>query len=138
MNDNCYVYDPSNMQMQMPQVPQLTDLTTGFIRGNMFQRLYDPWRQGINYLSPPSNERAAALRKIQEIGFAMVDLNLYLDTNSNDQEMLQTYNALREQKDQLKLAYEQKFGPLTLMSPILQKYPWAWIPGPWPWEKEAN
>ncbi len=138
MNASYYIYDPSDMKMQMHQTPQLTDLTTGFVRGNMFQRLYDPWRQGINYLSPPNNERAAALRKIQELSFAMKDLNLYLDTNPSDQQMIQTYNALREQKEQLKLAFEQQFGPLTLMSPVLQKYPWAWISGPWPWEKEAN
>jgi spore coat protein JB len=138
MDGNCYAYDFNDMNKQMPLSPQLTDLTTGFIRGNMFQRLYDPWRQGINYLSPPSSERAAALRRIQEVAFAMIDLNLYLDTNPNDQQMIQTYNTLRERKEQLTLAYEQRFGPLTLMSPVLQRQPWAWILGPWPWEKEAS
>lgn len=137
MNNSYYQYNPNDMNQQTFN-NQLTNLETGFVRGNVFDKLYDPWGQGVNYLTAPTTQRAADLRKIQELGFAMTDLNLYLDTNPTDQQMIQTYNNLGMQLDKTVNAYEQKYGPLTLTSPVLQKYPWAWISGPWPWEKEAN
>ena len=49
----------------------------GFIRGNMFPNLYDPYKNEKPYQIKPMNEQAEMLTNIDALGFAMIDLNLY-------------------------------------------------------------
>ncbi|SHH32070.1 spore coat protein CotJB [Tepidibacter thalassicus] len=74
------------------------------------------------------------LRKIQEVDFACLELNLYLDNNPNNQNALKDYNALANESMKLKKIYEMNFGPLTNFGSSLSQYPFAWINEPWPWE----
>lgn len=78
--------------------------------------------------------REFMMRKIQELEFAAVELNLYLDNFPNHQKALMDYNMYTQQLIQLKKAYEMKYGPLTNFGTAPSQYPWAWINEPWPWE----
>ena len=49
-------------------------------------------------------------------------------------EMIKLYNKFREEKKNYTNEYESKFGPLTLDSNTMERYPWAWISMPWPWD----
>lgn len=106
----------------------------GFIRGNMFTDLYQPYMVGEPFNLTPQNEREALLNKVREYDFAMIDLNLYLDTHPNDAEKIKAYNQYLSMSKQATNEYESKYGPLSQCSETLNSYPWAWLTPPWPWE----
>lgn len=85
-----------------------------------------------------SSSRQDLLRNVQELGFACLDLNLYLDNHPDDKNAVNAYNTLAVQFAQAKCAYESKYGPLTNFGYAPSKYPWQWVNQPWPWDKEFN
>lgn len=80
--------------------------------------------------------RSALLRKIQELGFYAVDLNLYLDNFPNDEKALRDYNMASNQLRRLKNLYEERFAPLANYGESPSKGCWRWVEEPWPWEGE--
>lgn len=127
-----------NMQTMKPSRPnpKLYEPYEGFIRGNMFPSLYDPYKLKMPYEIKPMNEQAEMLTYIDSLGFAMIDLNLYLDLHPNDKEMIDLYNQYRVQKADILRQYEDKYGPIVTTSNALNQTPWAWINKPWPWENK--
>lgn len=73
-------------------------------------------------------------RKIQELEFAAVELNLYLDNHPNEQKALVDYNNISKDLGSLKKEYESKYGPLCNFGNAPSAYPWQWVNEPWPWE----
>lgn len=104
----------------------------GFIRGNMFKNIFVPF--GKIYEIKPMNEQAELLTYIDMLEFACIDIGLYLDIYPDNEQMIQVYNQLREEKKKWKRQYEDSYGPLTLGSKALNVSPWAWDDNPWPWE----
>ena len=82
------------------------------------------------------HKRLDMLRKLQEVQFACIDLNLYLDTHPADQRALMDFNAYACQLAMLIKQYECMYGPLLNYGFSQSQYPWQWIEGPWPWEME--
>ncbi len=76
--------------------------------------------------------RVRMLRKIQMVQFAVIDLNLYLNTHPRDRRALDEHNRLVAELDKLEEEYVQKYGILTAFSS--SPAPWQWIDDPWPWE----
>ena len=95
----------------------------GFIRGNLFKNLYEPYLKKEPYDVKPMNEQASMLTDIDSLCFALVDLNLYLDIYPNDKNMINLFNQYRKEKEYITKEYEEKYGPLTLNSDALNKYP---------------
>lgn len=124
-------YEQKNYQMQKDN---LYDPYQGFIRGNMFKDLYDPYKLNNPYNIEPANDQAKMLTSIDALSFAMIDLNLYLDIYPNSKEYIDLFNRYRIEKNNLVKEYENKYGPLTLDSDANNTYPWAWDRMPWPWE----
>jgi spore coat protein JB len=83
-------------------------------------------------LMEPSN----ALRKMQEVQFALVELQLYLDVNPGDQRAVHQYNCLSKELIALKAEYETKCGPLMQYGFSSSPSRWVWNATPWPWEIE--
>lgn len=106
----------------------------GFIRGNMFPNLYDPYKNERVTNVMPTNERDRQLLDIQKVAFAMKDINLYLDVHPEDRCMINLYNRYLDQKKELVERFEKRFGPITLRSNDLNNIPWAWNMNKWPWE----
>lgn len=77
------------------------------------------------------------MRRIQQIQFMTVELNLYLDTHPHDYRALMEYNMYVQQLNMLKRQYEQFYGPLTGFGYSTSKPGWKWITEPWPWEIES-
>lgn len=112
----------------------LYDPYEGFIRGNMYKELYDPYKISSPYEIKPMNEQAEMLTYIDALCFACIDLGLYLDVFSNNKDIINLFNKYNRQKNSLMDKYQEKFGPLTLDSDALNAYPWAWNERPWPWD----
>ena len=112
----------------------LYDPYNGFIRGNLFKDLYNPYKGEEPYEVKPMNEQAQLLTKIDALTFSLIDLNLLLDVNPEDKNMISLYNNYMKEKDNLVNEYENKYGPITLESNTLNSFPWGWIDTPWPWD----
>ena len=82
------------------------------------------------------SNRRELLKKIQELEFAAVELNLYLDNHPECQRALADYNRFTEKLINLKNAYEARYGPLTHFGNTPSQYPWQWVDEPWPWEED--
>ena len=83
---------------------KLYDPYNGLIRGNLFKNLYDPYKSKEPYEIKPMNEQARMLTDIDALGFAMIDLNLYLDVYPNDREKINLYNEIKVFWNFLRLA----------------------------------
>lgn len=81
--------------------------------------------------------RAEQILKVQELCFACLDLNLYLDNNPTDKNAICLYNSLGQQFEQAVKAYEKKYGPLMNYghSHTSSACPFMWVDEPWPWQK---
>lgn len=84
--------------------------------------------------SRKESNRYKMLRKIQELEFAAVDLNLYLDNHPHNQQALADYNCITQNLMDMKKQYEMAYGPLTNFGYSQSKAPWGWVSEPWPWE----
>ncbi|KIL36794.1 hypothetical protein SD71_05890 [Cohnella kolymensis] len=74
------------------------------------------------------------LMELQKVDFALVELNLYLDTHPADMQAVQQYNQLAQRRLQMCAAFELKYGPLMHFGHSYTRYPWQWIETPWPWQ----
>ena len=122
-----------NMMNKMWQKDKLLDPTEGFIKGNLFANLYDPYKNYKPAELNPKNEREALLYQVMQYKFALIELNLYLDTHPNDKEMIKLYNKYLKTEKQMCDKYEGMFGPLTVDSEYLNDK-WSWNKSLWPWE----
>ena len=96
----------------------LFDPYQGFIRGNMFESIFDQY--GNIYSFKTINEQAKLLT--------------YLDIYNDDNKKIEYYNELNKEKKRILDEYEKKFGPIELCSDYLNRSPWSWDNDPWPWE----
>jgi len=80
--------------------------------------------------------RHELLKRIQIYEFALVDINLYLNTHPTDREALDYYHYHHELLERTTREYNESYGPLTPGS-VLSTNKWTWIEHPWPWEMEA-
>lgn len=117
---------------EMPQNSNILDSYEGFKRGNMFSNLYDQYKNYKPMELKANSEREDILMQWQEINFAMIDLQLYLDVKPNDKKALDLFNDYLKKEKELCRLYESKYGPLTFDS--IATNSWAWENGPWPWE----
>ena len=106
----------------------------GWMKGNLFANLYDPYKNYKPSNVDAKNEREALLYQIMQYKFALIELNLYLDTQPNDNEMIRLYNEYLNFEKMMCDKYESMYGPLTLGSEYLNKNSWVWKNSPWPWE----
>lgn len=108
----------------------------GFLRGNMEEQTYVPYKN-MTYIKPElMNERQRDLFKLQQASFAAHDANLYLDTHPNDANMIKIYNNYLNEEKRLCDLFEKKYGPINLSDESgLNMSPWKWIKEPWPWNK---
>lgn len=78
------------------------------------------------------------LLEIQKVQFALVDLNLFLDTHPESEGAKKDFAALSSELKRLIWDYEKKYGPLTNFGSAYFQNPDAWINSPWPWENEKG
>lgn len=80
--------------------------------------------------------REAAMRRLQQADFALIDVNLYLDTHPCCPNGLEYFRCMRIERDAALEEYEENYGPIT-MDDAEANCRWDWIDRPWPWEMEA-
>ncbi len=81
-------------------------------------------------------KREMLLKKLSTYQFAVLDLQLFLDSHPNDSATLEKMNLYKLKAEKIKQEYEEEFEPLQ--KTVTQGNNWSWITGPWPWESEEN
>ncbi|MFY0544503.1 spore coat protein CotJB [Brevibacillus sp. H7] len=81
-------------------------------------------------------EQCDTLTKLQQVQFALIELQFYLNMNPDDQRAIHQYNCLSEELMCLKRDFEIKYGPLLQFGFSPSPTRWAWSTTPWPWEIE--
>ena len=59
------------------------------------------------------SEREKLLRRLSAAQFAAWELNIFLDTHPENTEALARYRMYKRNAEELKAAYESKYGPLA-------------------------
>ncbi len=103
----------------------------GLNKGNMFKNLYSPYKNYI-YKVVVKGEKDELLLKIQELTFKVLDLGLYLDVFSNDNEIYDEFKKAVIDLKKYKLMYEKNYGPLLLCETEYYNN-YKWVNNPWPW-----
>ncbi len=87
-------------------------------------------------MTSDQKKKEELLNQIDQYGFAMDDILLYLDTHQDDRYAVEYFRCVQKAyKDAVK-EYESMFGPLTYDQE--SEDVWNWISGPWPWEGEQS
>lgn len=114
----------------------VNELSPKFLRGNMFDNEFVPYKN-LKYIKPTLKvEREMMLAKIMESSFAVTDYVLYLDVNPGDQDILNKYKEETKKLEMLKNEYEKMYGPLCNTNGDYEEY--KWIESPWPWERNGG
>lgn len=129
-NNNFNITDKTTIN----QNNNLAEPKEAFLRGNLFNNLYDPYKNYKYGILKPSSQKEELLYNILMYKFVLTELNLYLDTNPNNTSMLNLYNKYLQEEKKLCDQYEKNYGPLTIDSENLGNNSWKWIKSPWPWE----
>ncbi|WP_123043702.1 spore coat protein CotJB [Cohnella candidum] len=74
------------------------------------------------------------LEQLQKVDFALVELNLYLDTHPTDMQAIQQFNQLAQTRRQISQDFELKYGPLMHFGHSYTRFPFQWPETPWPWQ----
>ncbi len=84
---------------------------------------------------PTNSTQSEMMKQIMHTEFALVDLNLFLDTHPDCREALELFTKLAASLKSLKADYETKFGPLYAWS-SRNETPFQWVEQgrKWPWE----
>jgi len=74
------------------------------------------------------------LEQIRATDFALIELNLFLDTHPSDENALKDFRMLAETREKLYKQFTQKYGPLQAADGATSDC-WLWINDPWPWDQ---
>lgn len=113
--------------------PEQYEMNQGLIRGTIYSGLDLPFKGMVN--KTPLTQ--SALVELQELGFAIQELALYLDTHRDDTEALALYRRYQRTYHDKRMEYSETYGPLSHMEPITAAE-YNWLNDPWPWEYCAN
>ena len=132
-----YYNDISDIRYQQKKVNNLIieqDPYSAFIKGNLFNSLYIPYKDYKVAQINPKNEEEYLMLMIQIYNFCAHELTLYLDVNPNDQEAIRLRTEYINLAKQALNEYESQYKALNLTSSNLATIPWAWDTKKWPWE----
>ena len=102
--------------------------------GTLFPGLDLPFKAAIQAKTKLAN---TALVELMALDFAIKELNLYLDTHADDQEVLQLYWSYLKLAKEGRDKYEKMYGPLMNTS-LTPEDGYAWLKDPWPWDVGGN
>lgn len=108
----------------------------GFAKGNMQSNIYKPYKLTNPGLPPIYNEKDRMLMEVQKYGFAMWDLNLYLNTHPTDRNVMMLFDQSRKSYNKAVEDYQNRYGALSINETNTNSGYWEWNKSPWPWEGE--
>ncbi len=126
---------PRPNNTEQAQLASLATPTQGYIQGNLFNNLYQGYKNYRPFPLTPRNEQEKMFLQYSELAFAAHELNLFLDNYPNNTNAIRLFNQYRDASNQALNAYEKKYGPITITSDTLNQTPWMWSTQAFPWDK---
>ena len=117
--------------MQDSAVPY-NDASEALVRGTLFPGLDLPFMNIVNNDLPDT-----PMTEMMAIDFAADELELYLDTHSDDTEAFELYQTMLALKQEARERYAKRCGPV-LQTDMLGMKTFNWLNNPWPWEYKAG
>ena len=77
--------------------------------------------------------KKALLEEITQVGFAVDEMTLYLDTHPYETEAIDYLTYYVRRKNQLMKEYAYQYGPLTIVTADHRQDVWNWALLPMPW-----
>lgn len=130
--NNLFLHDQNNIMNNM-QNKNLTQPYEGYIRGNLYNNLYNQYKNYQPAKLVPRNEQAELLLNVNQTTFAAHEIKLYLDIHPEDTSMIKLYNDYQKMASEAIKNYEKKYGPILADSPSEVKT-FSWEAYAWPWE----
>ena len=131
MNHINYFVDYKYPNMSNTSSGNIVDTEVGFKRGNMFNSLYDEYKNYKPYTPKLETPKDRLMYDIQMYGFGLNDLVLYLDLNPQDEFAGKEFDKLQNEFVRAVKKYEDMFGPINLTSSKLDNLPWKWVNKPY-------
>ena len=97
-------------------------------RGTLFPGLDLPFMNVVNPDLP-----ATPMTEMMAIDFVVDELELYLDTHTEDEEAFALYQTMLALQQEARERYVRRCGPIS-QSDMLGAESYTWLSGPWPWE----
>ncbi len=85
-----------------------------------------------------NKEQKKMLYEISMIDFAIVEMNLYLDTHPCDTETIAYITQYNRVKSKMMQEYANRYWPLSVRSIMECENEWTWALTPLPWEGECR
>ena len=105
-----------------------------YMKGNLFQNLYNEYKDYNPAKLIPNNEQAELLLNLNQICFENQDIRLYLDVYPTDTNMINRFNENNKKIGELTRIYENKYGPL-LNTSLSNTEMFSWEKYNFPWEE---
>lgn len=134
-SNNSQMNNANNNFNMMQPTQNLANPYEGYVRGNMFNDLYQQYKNYRPARLVPDNEQAELLLNVNQLSFAAHDMRLYLDVHPEDTEMIRLYNQYQQQANEAIRTYEEKYGPI-LQNSLSKENRFSWEAYSWPWEME--
>lgn len=125
----------NNNKNNINQSKELAEPYEAFIRGNLYNNLYQQYKNYRPARLVPNNEQAELLLNVDQLTFAAHELNLYLDIFPENQAMIRLFNEYTKMANEAINRYEEKYGPLTVNTKS-NVDAFSWQAFSWPWEME--
>ena len=120
----------AQLYINIQELTTLVPPEAALARGSSFANLYMPYKFETNKILKGSTPRQNILALIDIYSFLVTDLNLFLDTHSNNERAKMLIGTFKTELVKLKDYYNVNFSPITIDSISNESY----ITGPWPCE----
>ena len=136
MNYNYYEpFDNYNIPTNQNNTDSLFGSYEGYLKGNLFKNLYNEYKNYKPSIIKINSDKEELLFNLNQICFAMHELNLYLDVYPNNKQILDLYSNYQSTYNDLLNTYQEKYVPINTNS-IKNSVPFSWVNTNFPWEVE--
>ena len=105
----------------------------GYVKGNLFKNLYSQYKNYSPVNLTITSEQDEQLLNINQIWFAMHELQLLLDIYPDNQNYINLFSKYEKQYNELLSSYQEKYGPIN-NNAIGNTTPFSWVSTSFPWE----
>lgn len=81
-----------------------------------------------------TEEQAAMMNRLQQLGLTLNDLNIYLDTHLYDNYAMERFAMTADEYKNLADQYDRAYGPLTVTQLDNEAEGWLWAMQDFPWD----
>ena len=99
----------------------VNDLEKGFLRGSIWNNLFDGYKFILENIETTSDEQRLMLM-LQVYAFTSLEISMYITTHPDCTEAIKTLKRVNMEKQKLKETIELKYGALSSTCPYVDGY----------------